>query len=96
MEVQKKLGGLWRNPKISSIITEELWKDGVFQNQCAKMLDVFKTYGWVSTDVFSNMFKQYNARIVELRKGLYDGNKYLIYSERREGVFGFDYRGKEK
>jgi len=77
----------------AAIISKELWKKGSFKTQGLKMLAMFKCYGWIPTTALSKVFKQYNARIYDLRKGKVDGTCYMIKTEMRKGVWGFLYEG---
>jgi len=77
----------------AAIVSKELWKKGSFKTQGLKMLAMFKCYGWIPTTALSKVFKQYNARIYDLRKGKVDGTCYMIKTEIRKGVWGFLYEG---
>jgi len=77
----------------AAIVSKELWKKGSFKTQGLKMLAMFKCYGWIPTTALSKVFKQYNARIYDLRKGKVDGTCYMIKTEMRKGVWGFLYEG---
>ena len=77
----------------AAIVSKELWKKGSFKTQGLKMLAMFKCYNWIPTTALSKVFKQYNARIYDLRKGKVDGTCYMIKTEMRKGVWGFLYEG---
>ena len=77
----------------AAIVSKELWKKGSFKTQGLKMLAMFKCYGWMPTTALSKVFKHYNARIYDLRKGKVDGTCYMIKTEMRKGVWGFLYEG---
>jgi len=77
----------------------ELYQQGAFKNQAERMLKMFqhvKSSGdsFIPTSLLSQNFKQYNARILELRAGKHDGIKRVITSARIDGEFGFKYEGR--
>ena len=72
---------------------KQIYKDGGFSNQTEKILKLLQTYEFIPTEWLINISKQYNARILELRGGKFDGIKYSIVSKRIKGVFGFIYEG---
>ena len=82
------------NQGASAVATRELWKNQRFDSQAHKMLEMFKAYNWIPTDTLAACFKQYNARILELRGGKLDGTNYMIKSEVRNGNWGFKFEGK--
>jgi hypothetical protein len=48
------------------------------RSQCKTILKLFKQNDVVLTQQLRMFAYQYNARIYQLRRGLYDGKKYLI------------------
>jgi hypothetical protein len=79
-------------------LTRELWKEGAYITQAEKMLAVFQhaqthNNGFVPTSTLSAMFKQYNARILELRNGKVNNVLYAIQAKKKDGEYGFEYRG---
>lgn len=87
-EIQSSLGDA------SGVVAKELWKAQKFDNQTHKCLEMFKAHQWISTVDLSNVFKQYNARIHELRTGKL-GTKYDIVTHKKGCQWGFLYRGKD-
>jgi len=76
--------------------TIQMYKKGIYKTQSAKLLAMFKLYGWISTKVLVGKFSQYNARILEIRNGKVDGTKHKIRSERHNGVWGFKFFNKQE
>jgi hypothetical protein len=75
-----------------------LWRKGAYRTQAAKMLRLFQDAqshndGFIPTYNLSNLFSQYNARILELRSGKHDGILYSIVAAKQNGKFGFRYKG---
>lgn len=48
------------------------------KSQCKTILKLLKAQDFVKTATLRMFSYQYNARIYELRRGLYDGKEYLI------------------
>ena len=61
--------------------------------QCSKMLKAFKDREWVSTAYLRSFAYQYNARILELRTGKFDGKNHYIKAEKCGKLNGFRYLG---
>lgn len=60
------------------------------KNQCKLILDTLRS-GFTPTIELRNIASQYNARILELRRGLYNGIEYNIVSVKRGDNYGFEY-----
>lgn len=76
----------------------ELYVAGVFRSQAHALLAMFQKAqvlcdGFIPTSTLRKYFSQYNARILELRRGVIDNIPYCIVAERFDGVYGFRYRG---
>lgn len=92
-EFQQTLASTMVETSKPSDIARQIYKDGGFNTQTEKILKLLQTYEFIPTDWLASISKQYNARLLELRKGKYDTIKYVIVSKRLDGVFGFVYEG---
>jgi len=65
-----------------------------YARQRQKILRLLDNEEFIPTQIFLQLgISQYNARIYELRRGEHDGKCHLIESTRRNGIYGFSYRG---
>lgn len=63
------------------------------KSQRDRILALLKKKDWVPTSVLRQMAYQYNARILELRRGLHDDKAYDIQSVRQDDKYGYVLQG---
>jgi hypothetical protein len=77
---------------LGEIQLKDQMKLGVWDSrnsQCKRILELLQSRDFVLTTTIRLIAPQYNARIYELRNGMYDGEKYIIESEYRNGATGY-------